>query len=172
MKHRYSSLLLFALLLLLSACAPGQQAPRPAGPNNYFPLSIGGTTVQLQLALTDSERAQGLMHRDSLPADHGMLFLFNQPGPRSFWMRNTRIPLDLAYFDADGRLLEVHALYPYDENGVSSRSDQVLIAVEMNRGWFARNQIQPAAHIDLATLAQAVQQRGKSPASYQLQTAP
>jgi uncharacterized membrane protein (UPF0127 family) len=172
MIHRYSSLFTLAVLLLLSACAPKQQTKQPASADSYFPLTIGSNTVQLQLALTDSERAQGLMYRDSMPHDHGMLFLFNEPGPRSFWMRNTRIPLDLAYFDADGRLLEVHALYPYDENGVASRSDQVQIVVEMNRGWFARNQMQAAAKIDLDALAQAVKRRGKSPATYQLQTAP
>lgn len=172
MKHRYSSLFSLAVLLLLSACAPKKQTSQPARADSYFPLTIGSSTVQLQLALTDSERAQGLMHRDSMPHDHGMLFLFNEPGPRSFWMRNTRIPLDLAYFGADGRLLEVHSLYPYDENGVASRSDQIQIVVEMNLGWFASNQMQAAAQIDLEALAQAVRQRGKSPATYQLQTAP
>ncbi len=172
MKHRHSSLFPFALLLLLSACAPAKQTIEPAPPDTRFPLSIASSTVQLQLALTDSERAKGLMHRDSMPQDHGMLFLFNKPDQRSFWMRNTHIPLDLGYFDAAGRLLEIHPLYPYDQNGVPSRSDAVLIAVETNRGWFARNKIQPGAQLDLNALAQAVIQRGKSPASYQLQTAP
>ena len=106
------------------------------------------------------------MHRDSMPDDHGMLFLFNQPEPRSFWMRNTRIPLDLGYFDASGRLLEIHALYPYDENGVPSRSQQVLIAVETNRGWFARNNIAPGAQLDFDALTLAVSRRGKSLTNY------
>jgi len=126
----------------------------------------------LQLALDDAEYAQGLMNRDSMPKDHGMLFLFEKPGPRSFWMRNTRIPLDLGYFGADGRLLEIHALYPYDETSVPSRSREILIAVEMNSGWYAKNKITPGARIDLPALTDALNRRGKAPHNYQLRQLP
>ncbi len=93
MKHRTHSLFTLALLLLLSACAPKEPATAPEPSDTYFPISIAGTPLQLQLALIQSEQNKGLMHRDSMPEDHGMLFLFNQPEQRSFWMRNTRIPL-------------------------------------------------------------------------------
>jgi uncharacterized membrane protein (UPF0127 family) len=83
-------------------------------------------------------------------------------------MRNTRIPLDIGYFDANGRLLEIHALYPYDENSVPSRSQKVLIAVETNRDWFARNKIMPGAQIDLEALTHAIQRRGTSPQNFPL----
>jgi uncharacterized membrane protein (UPF0127 family) len=86
-------------------------------------------------------------------------------------MRNTHITLDLGYFDASGRLLEIHALYPNDENSVPSRNQKVLIAIETNRGWFARNNIVAGAQIDLESLAQAVSRRGKSLDSYSIQTA-
>ena len=171
MKLYNHSLFTLALLLLLSACAPKDSTSAPESRDAYFPISIGDIPLQLQLALTQGEQSKGLMHRDSMPKDHGMLFLFNQPEPRSFWMRNTRIPLDLGYFDASGRLLEIHALYPYDENAVPSRSQKVLIAVETNRGWFARNQIKPGAQLDLESLTQAISRRGKSPANFQLQNA-
>lgn len=171
MKHPHYSFITLALLLLLSACTPETPTPEPESRDSYFPISIEGVPLQLQLALTQSEQSKGLMHRDSMAKDHGMLFLFKQPEPRSFWMRNTRIPLDIGYFDASGRLLEIHALYPYDENKVASRSQKVLIAVETNRGWFARNHITPGAQLDLDALAQAVNRRGKSIANYSIQNA-
>ncbi len=91
-----------------------------------------------------------------------MLFLFEQAGPRSFWMRNTRIPLDLGYFDSKGQLLEIHSLYPFDETPVPSYSQKILIALEMNRGWFAAHAIQPGAIIDLKSLSEAITRRGQS----------
>ena len=160
------------LLLLFAACAPKEPALALESSDTYFPISIDGTPLQLQLALIQSEQNKGLMHRDSMPKDHGMLFLFKQSKSRSFWMRNTRIPLDLGYVDASGRLLEVHALYPYDENGVDSRSQEVLIVLETNRGWFARNSIAPGAQLDMEALAKAISRRGKSFDSYPFQTAP
>ncbi|CAA6693237.1 MULTISPECIES: DUF192 domain-containing protein [unclassified Lentimonas] len=171
MKYRTYSVFTLVLTLLLGACAPKEPTIIPESNDTYFPISIGGAPLQLQLALIQSEQSKGLMHRDSMPKDHGMLFLFQQAGPRAFWMRNTRIPLDIGYFDASGRLLEIHALYPYDENSVPSRSQEVLIAVETNRGWFARNNITPGAQIDLKALTQAIKRRGQSPANFQLQPA-
>ena len=159
-----------ALFLLFIGCAPQEPVSAPESSDIYFPISIAGKTLQLQLALTQSEQSKGLMHRNSMPTDHGMLFLFKQPAPRSFWMRNTLIPLDLAYFDTSGRLLEIHALYPYDENGVSSRSQEVLIAIETNRGWFARNKIVTGAQIDLEALSLSLSRRGKLLNNYPIQT--
>ena len=171
MKSLCRLLYTLPLLLLLSACMPEQPTAAPEPSETYYPISINDTPLQLRLALIQSEQNTGLMHRDSMPKDHGMLFLFNQPEPRSFWMRNTRIPLDIGYFDARGQLLEIHALYPYDENAVPSRSQQVLIAVETNRGWFARNNMTPGARIDIEALTRAIKRRGKSPNNYPLQTA-
>ncbi len=159
------------LSLLLIACTPQERMSTLEPSNTYFPISIDGTLLKLQLALVQSEQSKGLMHRESMPTDHGMLFLFNQPEPRSFWMRNTHILLDLGYFDASGRLLEIHALYPHDENGVPSHNQEVLIAIETNRGWFARNNIVAGAQIDLEALAQAMSRRGTSLDNYPIQTA-
>jgi uncharacterized membrane protein (UPF0127 family) len=172
MKFFCSLLLSLPLLILLNACAPKESAIAKDPSSTYYPIHIDGATAQLQLALTQSEQSKGLMHRDSMPDDHGMLFLFQQPGPLSFWMRNTRIPLDIGYFDASGKLVEIHSLYPYDENAVPSRSQELLIAVETNRGWFAANRITPGAQLDLDAIKTAVIRRGKSPDNYALQTAP
>ena len=91
---RYAVLLL--TLVLCSAC--GAQEP-------YVVLK--GERFTVELAQDSGEQSLGLMFREQLPDDRGMLFLFPQEGYRSFWMRNTRIPLDIFYFDAEFRLVSV-----------------------------------------------------------------
>ena len=140
-----------------AACQPVGAPVESASSETYFPISIGGSELQLQLALKPAEQQRGLMYRDSLNNDHGMLFLFDCPDKRSFWMKNTRIPLDIGYFDSSGQLLEIHKLFPYDVTAVNSRSREVLIAVETNRGWYAANGIQVGDHIDMNTLALALE---------------
>jgi len=148
--------------VLFSGCNEPDEAvetPRQP-PSTYFPIQMGDKTLHLQLALHQAERSKGLMHRESLDPDHGMLFVFDDVAPRAFWMRNTRIPLDLAYLNANGTLLELHKLYPYDEVSVPSRSQEVVIVIEMNRGWFARNEIEPGSKLDMNALTNAIQARG------------
>ena len=157
-----------ALVCILCACAPEKTSPETVAGSAYFPISINDAPLKLQLALTRSEHAKGLMYRDALAEDHGMLFLFKRPERRSFWMRNTQIPLDLAYFDSAGTLLEVHPLYPYDENSVYSYSHDVLIAIETNQGWFSQKNIRPGAQLDLTALKQAVYHRGYHASDYSL----
>lgn len=152
-------------LALLVACQPvptTDRASPTADAQTYFQISIGEQPLKLQLALSQNEQRRGLMFRQQLEPDAGMLFLFERPKRRAFWMRNTSLPLDIGYFDADGRLLEVHKLFPYDENEVVSRSDQVLIAVETNRGWFKANCVSPGHKIDMAALRAALKRRGVS----------
>ncbi|HBR95336.1 DUF192 domain-containing protein [Coraliomargarita algicola] len=154
------NILVTLLSLALLACQPNRQADlAPADGQTHFAIAIGGQELQLQLAVNSAEQQKGLMHRDSMPEDHGMLFLFDQPAQRSFWMRNTRIPLDIGYFDASGHLLEVHKLFPYDETPVPSANDQVLIAVETNRGWYAAHGVKPGARIDMTALQTALKRR-------------
>tara|TARA_B100000886_G_scaffold340263_1_gene308780 strand:- start:1837 stop:2307 length:471 start_codon:yes stop_codon:yes gene_type:complete len=140
-----------------AACQPVGAPVEPANSETYFPISIGGSELQLQLALKPAEQQKGLMYRESIDNGHGMLFLFDLPGKRGFWMKNTSIPLDIGYFDSYGQLLEIHKLFPYDETTVNSRSREVLIAVETNRGWFAANGIQVGDRIDMSSLAFALE---------------
>ena len=147
------------LFLTLAISLKKEDRLAPVNSLTYFPISIGGHELQLQLALSPSEKKKGLMHRDSLAKDHGMLFLFDYPDQVSFWMRNTRIPLDIAYFDASGRLKEVHPLYPFDETSVMSRCREILIAIETNQEWFAQKSIRAGALIDMAALNAALSRR-------------
>lgn len=169
MKLPSFSLILPISLCFLVGCSPKQLEHTPEPASTYFPINIGTQGTQLQLAFNQAEQSQGLMHRDSMEKDHGMLFLFDKAGPRSFWMRNTRIPLDIGYFDASGTLLEIHSLYPYDETPVKSYSQNILIAVEMNRGWFAAHGIKNSARIDMNQLKEAIKQRGKDILIYPIQ---
>jgi len=167
---RFTALIFMMAAVALTACKPGNETTgAQSGPETYFPIGIGDRTLQLQLALTPAEHQKGLMFRESLAPDNGMLFLFPQPKQQSFWMKNTRLPLDIGYLDARGRLVEIHQLFPFDETGVTSRSPQILIAIETNRGWYAKNRITPGAQLDLSALKAAIRQRGLSSANYAIE---
>lgn len=167
MPHRILLCCLCGFLLSLG-CAPRPAAETALPADHYFELPLGDATVHAQLALTDDERARGLMHRKALAPDHGMLFVFPDARQRGFWMRNTSIPLDIGYFDDDGRLLEVHRMYPYDETSVPSRSHRIQFALEMNQGWFQANDIRPGVQLPLDPLADAIEARDHSPAAFGL----
>ena len=118
----------------------------------WLPIQLGDKTIELQLAHQPQEIKRGLMFRTSLAENRGMLFYFYPPKEMGFWMRNTRIPLDIGYFTADGVLREIYPMYPMDERSVKSRRDDLLIAIEMNQGWYAKNGVQVGAKLDLITL--------------------
>jgi uncharacterized protein len=87
-----------------------------------------------EVADTEASRAQGLMHRDAMPRFSGMLFVYPRAGPVAFWMRNTRIPLDMLFFDAAGRLTRIHEnAVPFDETAIPGGND-VLFVLEINGG--------------------------------------
>ena len=75
-------------------------------------VELGGKTFRVEIAETSEKQALGLMFRDSMPRDEGMIFIFPNEAPRSFWMKNTRIPLDIMYFDRDLKLVSISADTP------------------------------------------------------------
>ena len=94
-------LLCLLILTVFTACASG-------GPS----VELGGKTFSVEIADTSEKQALGLMFRDSMPADAGMIFLFPNEAPRSFWMKNCRIPLDIMYFDKDMKMVSISANTP------------------------------------------------------------
>lgn len=99
-------------------------------------LTIRDQKIVVEVAATPDTRATGLMHRFSLRPDHGMLFVFESPQPLGFWMKNTYIPLSIAFIDARGRILNIEDMHPRDEATHRSRGP-ALYALEMRQGWFA-----------------------------------
>ncbi len=111
-------------------------------------LSFHKSSVQVELAETYEERAKGLMYRKSLCTDCGMLFVFEKPRIAAFWMKNTFIPLDIAYLDSNGKIVMIAPLTPLSEKSVSS-STNVKYAWEMNRGWFKTHRVVVGDVIDI-----------------------
>ncbi len=96
--------------------------------------------ISLEVAATPEERARGLMFRDSLDSDTGMLFVFGQPARSAFWMRNTLIPLSIAFLGENGEVLDVQDMEPLSEELHFSR-EAYWYALETNRGWFAAHDV-------------------------------
>lgn len=99
-------------------------------------LTIGGNALTVEVAATPESRATGLMNRFSLQTDHGMLFVFEAPQPLAFWMKNTYVPLSIAFVDRNGRIVNIEDMRPQDESTHWSRAP-ALYAIEMRQGWFA-----------------------------------
>jgi uncharacterized membrane protein (UPF0127 family) len=130
----------------LTACQQKNSDSSPFG-LRIVQLRIGNTTLLAEVADTPQTSANGLMFRDSLPDNRGMLFIFEKPKTASFWMRNTKIPLSVAYLDATGKILEIRSLEPLDETPVPSASSEILFALEVNKDWFARHGISSGARV-------------------------
>ena len=111
-----------------------------AGELPTVPLSINGHKITAEVAATDEHRARGLMHRFSLRPDHGMVFVFERAEPQAFWMKNTFIPLSIAFIAPDGRIINIDDMAPQDENLHWSKGP-ALYALEMRKGWFAERGI-------------------------------
>ena len=99
-------------------------------------LTIGDHKLTVEVASAPETRETGLMNRFSLQTDHGMLFVFEAPQPLAFWMKNTYIPLSIAFVDRNGRILNIEDMRPQDEATHWSKG-QALYAIEMRQGWFA-----------------------------------
>ncbi|WP_019625047.1 DUF192 domain-containing protein [Thioalkalivibrio sp. ALJT] len=137
------------LVLLLLGIGNLQADARPLPVEN---LVVGEETLALEIAATDRSRRIGLMHRDHLPDDHGMLFIWPRAAEYGMWMQNTRIPLDVAFIDADYTIVNIASMKPHSTRIHSARRP-VPYALEVNAGWFERHDIRPGDRIpDLESL--------------------
>lgn len=119
-----------------AAPAPADVGAVEARPPAATAWVIFGTdTVTAEVARTDEERARGLMHRESLGPDAGMLFIFPEQSVRSFWMQNTYIPLDIAFMDRDFLVVDIQQMEPMSSESHVSRAPATY-ALETNQGWF------------------------------------
>lgn len=162
------------MALVVAACSRDQpSATANAAPTktalDFFPLKLGDKVVRVQVAARSDELERGLMDRRGLGRDDGLLFVYEKAQQMHFWMRNTPTPLDIGFFDRSGKLEEIYPLYPFDERTVSSRSEQLQFAVELNQGWFRDNGIKPGAQLDLKAVTAALKARGFEPKRFGLE---
>lgn len=125
--------LALALLVFTFACGG-----RLAGDGlEVHPLVVGNQKITVEVAATAADRSRGLMHRESLPDDHGMLFVFPRERVLTFWMKDTPLPLSIAFADSGGRIVRIADMEPLSATPVSS-GGPARFALEMERGWFER----------------------------------
>ena len=125
--------------LVLSLCLAFLSAKTLACPFELpvAEISLTGHPLTVELAGTPQARACGLSHRDKLPDNHGMLFIFPALEPRTFWMKDTRIPLSIAFLDDSGRIVSIHQMAPMQTNERYRSLQPARYALEVNQGWFA-----------------------------------
>lgn len=126
---------LAAVVLSLAAQANAQHLP-------VAQLSAGMHVVRAEVAADFTTRAQGLMHRKSLAPNSGMLFVFDDASIHCMWMKNTLIPLSVAFVDAGGTITNIADMEPHSEQSHCATRPAVY-ALEMTRGWFAQRGIKP-----------------------------
>jgi uncharacterized protein len=133
--------LLFAAIAALPAFA--QQAPKSA----VAELSIGIHLIKAEVAATEEEREHGLMLREKLGPNDGMLFLFDAPATVCMWMKNTILPLSVAFLDDKGAIINIEEMKEQTTDSHCALK-QASSALEMNRGWFKQKNIKPGAIIN------------------------
>lgn len=104
-------------------------------------LIVGRDTVAVEVAETEEMRRVGLMFRETLAENEGMLFVFDSAGIYPFWMKNTVIPLSIAFIDDQGVIRGLQDMMPNDELTYHAPPVPVRYALEMNQGWFAERQV-------------------------------
>ena len=134
---RLSAIRVLAAAVLLAAAAWHARAEAPM-PTRV--LKIGSHALRVEVAQTEAQRSQGLMFRKSLGRDDGMLFIFDDPGYYAMWMKNTLIPLSVAFVDANGVILNVADMEPRTLDSHPAQGPAVY-AIETNKGWFAQNKL-------------------------------
>jgi uncharacterized membrane protein (UPF0127 family) len=138
------------LCFLVAACLISLQDPAAAAepstvtnPASFKKIIVGKTPLRVEVAVTLEKQERGLMFRQSMPENEGMLFVYKEPQEMSFWMRNTFIPLDIAFVDADGIILNIHQAKPLDDSIHYRSAGAAKYVIETNQGWFSRNGIRP-----------------------------
>lgn len=131
-----------SLLLLAGASANAQQAQFPK-----TKLSAGMHMIQAEVAATDPHRQQGLMFREKMGNNEGMVFVFDSHSTQCMWMKNTLLPLSVAFIDDQGKIVNIEDMAPKTlESHCSSKP--VRYALEMNLGWFKQKNIKPGMAIE------------------------
>lgn len=147
MKPTFLSSAWACLALILPALAA--QAAEPAGKPQQLPsttLGISFYNIKAEVAQTERQREIGLMFRTSMGANEGMIFVFERPGTQCFWMKNTLIPLSVAFLDEDGSVVNTDEMKAETEDPHCSHKP-VRFVLEMNKGWFSKRGIKEGSKV-------------------------
>ncbi|MBL0726312.1 DUF192 domain-containing protein [Piscinibacter sp. HJYY11] len=136
------------LLLALCLSAAGMNVGAQGTPQSLPTIKLGAGihNIHAQVAQTPDQRATGLMYRQSMPTNEGMLFVFEQPAQQCFWMKNTFLPLSTAFIADNGTIVNIEDMKPQTLNSHCS-AQPVRYVLEMNQGWFAKRGIKPGAKL-------------------------
>lgn len=134
-KIKYLIFIFLIFILILYACQQNST------------LVINDKEIIVEIANTQEKRARGLMYRKELDDNHGMLFIFDEVKEVSFWMKNTFIPLSIAFIDTNYKIVGIKDMLPLDEESRHSSFIPVKYALEVNQGWFDRNSIRVGATV-------------------------
>ena len=133
------------LLLLLAASSI---ATVLAGPLPTTRIEVGTQTLIVEVASSETDRQRGLMERTELADGHGMLFVYNAEAYRSFWMKNTLLPLDIAFLDGTGLIVDIQTMTPLSTQ-LHRSAAPARYALEVPAGWFAAQAVGPGGQIGL-----------------------
>jgi uncharacterized protein len=146
MKKRQGNPLPFSLARLVCLSAMLAASPGLAQEHPVVQLSAGMHLIQAEVVSDNATRARGLMHRKSLAQNAGMLFIFDEHAVHCMWMKNTLIPLSVAFIDDRGTIVNIADMEPQTEASHCA-AQPVRYALEMNRGWFAARGIKPGSRL-------------------------
>ena len=125
----------------------------PAEPTKAQPklptikMYVGTVEMKVEQALTEVQIQTGMMFREEIGTNEGMIFVHREVSGRGYWMKNCFVALSIAYIDPVGRIVEIHDMEPHDTNSVYSASNNIKYALETPQGWFKRNGIVPGVMI-------------------------
>lgn len=144
-RPKAATLFLAAAAALALPAAAQQTDPQPPLPT--VQLSAGIHIIRAEVADSDDSRRNGLMFRRELPGNDGMLFVFEQPDVQCFWMRNTLLPLSIAFIADDGTIVNIENMAPQTEDPHCAKKP-VRYALEMAQGWFEQHGIKAGKKLD------------------------
>jgi uncharacterized membrane protein (UPF0127 family) len=137
-KQNHRRKLVALVLALVATVAGAQDGPQPK--LETIELTAGMHVIRAELAVTSAQQMVGMMFRKEMGTNEGMLFVNQDSSPRCFWMRNTLLPLSIAFIDDDGTIVNIADMQPLNESSHCS-ARPVRFALEMRQGWFAKRGI-------------------------------
>jgi len=142
MKNKLKRIFLLMILACVGLLCNGFWDVCDGAPkrNKVLPINVAGIELEVEVATTFEEHILGLMYRDKLEENDGMLFVFPREKVLSFWMKDTRIPLSIAFIQADGRIIQIESMKPYSLDTHVSK-EKAKYALEMNEGWFKAHNV-------------------------------